>query len=64
MLSENDWLEIRDEGNNSSPMANKKLCGKSIPKKIVSSGNELMVRFESDGTWNAKGFNITAELGK
>ena len=45
-------------------MANKKLCGKNIDKQMVSSGNELMLLFKSDGVWNAKGFNITAELGK
>ena len=64
MHSKYDWLEVRDEGNNSSPRTNKRLCGSTTPKQITSVGNNLELRFKSDfGGYNV-GYKIKAELGK
>ena len=42
-----DWIEIRDGGNESAPLIHRKLCGYSIPGPIVSTGNEMFLRFKS-----------------
>lgn len=50
-----DYLEIRDGGvDRGSPL--KKLCGTHLPDKMISSFNELWLKFRTDGSENNLGF--------
>ena len=52
-----DSLTIYDGGSSTSPMMGK-YCGDSIPPSHVSSSNEVLIRFESDGSVTEAGFQM------
>ena len=52
-----DFLEIRDGGEESSPVIDK-MCGKSYDPVIVSSTEKLFIHFHSDSGVEARGFKI------
>ena len=52
-----DSLTIYDGGLSSSPMMGK-YCGDSIPSSHVSSSNEILVHFQSDGSVTSAGFKM------
>ena len=54
----NDWLEIRDGGNENAPIIGKKLCGNDIPDMVISRGNELFVEFHSSHAGTDMGYKI------
>ena len=53
-----DWLAIHDGGDDLAPLIGEKLCGDVLPDSIISSGNELFLRFHSEGTKEKIGFKI------
>ena len=53
-----DWLEIHDGGDDLAPLIGERLCGDVLPDPIISSGNELFLKFHSDGTKEKIGFKI------
>ncbi|XP_076437271.1 cubilin-like isoform X2 [Babylonia areolata] len=53
-----DFLEIRDGGNASSPVLSR-LCGRSTPSQITSSGNRLFIKFRTDGSVAHTGFSVS-----
>ena len=59
-----DWLEVRDGGNENAPLIGSRLCGSSLPGVITSTGNELFVRFHSDGSVVSTGYRIRVDLGR
>ena len=50
-------MTIYDGGSNSSSMMGK-YCGNSIPPSHVSSSNDILIDFHSDGTATRAGFKI------
>ncbi|CAG2112441.1 unnamed protein product, partial [Medioppia subpectinata] len=57
-----DFLEIRNGREERSPLIGS-FCGKTIPQTITSHGHVLYLRFKSDRTMSAKGFEITYDSG-
>lgn len=53
-----DCLSIYDGRNAASPMVGDKLCGSYNPKSIISSSNELFIRFRSSHEGNNAGFQL------
>ena len=53
-----DWLAVHDGGDDLAPLIGEKLCGDVLPDPIISSGNELLLIFHSDGTNEEIGFKI------
>ncbi|CAH0558866.1 unnamed protein product [Brassicogethes aeneus] len=51
-----DYVEIYDDSE-LNPLY-KKFCGKKIPQKFISYGDELTVRFQSDLSTGGKGFHM------
>lgn len=54
-LGNNDFLRIYDGGTSSAPLIGE-YTGEEVPGKITSSGNRLLVAFESDGSETGPGF--------
>ena len=52
-----DSLEIRNGGNEQSPLIGK-FCGKNIPPVIISHSYKVYLRFKSDRSLGTKGFQI------
>ena len=52
-----DSLTIYDGGSSTSPMMGK-YCGNSIPPSHVSSSNEVLIKFQSDGWTTYGGFQM------
>ena len=52
-----DSLTIYDGGSSTSPMIGK-YCGNSIPPSHVSSSNEVLIHFQSDGSVTMAGFKM------
>jgi hypothetical protein len=50
-------LTIYDGGSSTSPMMGK-YCGDSIPPSHVSSSNEVLIQFQSDGGLTETGFKM------
>ena len=60
-----DWLEIRDGPNISSPfLYERKLCGKETPDPIMSTGNEIYIRFTTNAIAQSSGYQIKLRAGK
>lgn len=57
-----DYLEIRNGGEASSPLVGR-FCGTSIPRNIISHGHVMFLRFKSDRSMSAKGFEIFYDTG-
>ena len=65
-LSFDSWdsLTIYDGGSSTSPMMGK-YCGDSIPPSHVSSSNDILIHFQSDGSATRAGFKMDYNpLGK
>ncbi|CAH1227046.1 MRC1 [Branchiostoma lanceolatum] len=56
-LEQNDRLEINDVCRHGYSLAN--LTGSVVPSPITTSTNRAAVSFTSDGSYGAKGFNVT-----
>ena len=56
-FSSYDSLTIYDGGSSTSVMIGK-YCGNSIPPSLVSSSNEVLIKFQSDGSWTESGFKM------
>ena len=52
-----DALILYDGGSNTSPMMGK-YCGNSIPPNHISSSNELLIIFDTDGSVTRTGFYL------
>ena len=52
-----DSLTIYDGGSSTSSMMGK-YCGDSIPPSHVSSSNEILIQFQSDGSITYNGFKM------
>ena len=61
-LNSHDWLEIRDGKDESSPIIGEKLCGDDLPDQIISTKNELFLKFHSDNTNENVGFKIKVQV--
>ena len=60
-----DWVEIYDGGNSSSTLIGGKMCGHKLPPPILSSTNEILIKFKSDETEERSGYKIRMEaVGK
>ena len=53
-----DWLEIRNGNASTSPLIGSRRCGDIIPGPVLSSGNQLYMKFSSDGSKSRSGFEI------
>ena len=40
------------------------LCGDTVPAPIISSGNKLFMRFQSDDSEQRRGYKIKVSIGK
>ena len=60
---EYDYLEIRNGGDATSTKLGK-YSGASLPKNIISTGNQLFVKFHSDFDRRKKGFSASLTKGK
>ena len=56
----NDFLEIRDGGDENSDIIGT-YCGSDSPGQLVSQGNQLYFKFVSDINKSAKGFEVAYE---
>ena len=52
------FLQVFDGANNEARLLGT-FCGTSVPKKVRSTSNVLLVTFFADGTINGNGFNIS-----
>ena len=60
-----DWVELYDGANSSSTLIGGKMCGHKLPPPILSSTNEILIKFKSDNTVERSGYKIRAEaVGK
>ena len=57
-----DWLKVYNGGSDSSPVLKDKLCGASRPSNTASSGNQLFLKFHTDGDASKTGFKIAYNL--
>ena len=57
-----DWFEARDGPNEDSPLIGK-LCGSNLPGTVVSTGNEMFVKFHSDYSEVGRGYEAKADAG-
>ena len=55
-----DYLEIRDGGDKNSKLLGV-YCGSNSPRKFVSNGNQLYMKFVSDMTVSSTGFMASYE---
>ena len=62
IVKSHDWLEIRDGGDENSAIIGEKLCGDNFPEQIISTSNELFLKFHSDETNENVGFKIKVEV--
>ncbi|XP_073985355.1 cubilin-like isoform X1 [Rhodnius prolixus] len=58
MKCEDDFLEIRNGGYESSPLINR-YCGTTIDREITSMTNQMYIKFISDSSYTSKGFFLT-----
>lgn len=58
-----DYVEVRDGGSESSPLLGC-FCGYDKPDDIKSSGNQLWLKFVSDGSVNKAGFSANFFKGQ
>ena len=62
--SEN-WIEIYDGKNSASPRIGDRFCGSNAPRTLVSSENELFIRFQSNFRDSNAAFRLKVEeIGK
>ena len=59
-----DWLEVRNGGDEDAQMIGERRCGSNIPQPIISSGNQIFIRFHSDFSITSTGFEIEVNEGK
>ena len=59
MQTENnyDYLEIKDGGVTSTVLS--KFSGSTFSPDVISTGNQLYLKFNSDGSTQKKGFALT-----
>ena len=50
-------MTIHDGASDASPVLGK-YCGKSLPLNLISSSNQLFLRFKSNGDYQYKGFKL------
>uniref|UniRef100_A0A3Q2D2C7 Neuropilin n=1 Tax=Cyprinodon variegatus TaxID=28743 RepID=A0A3Q2D2C7_CYPVA len=58
-----DYVEVRDGVDESGQLVGK-YCGKIAPSAVVSSGNQLFIKFVSDYETHGAGFSIRYEIFK
>ncbi|XP_040924066.1 neuropilin-1a-like isoform X2 [Betta splendens] len=58
-----DYVEVYNGGNEASPMVGK-FCGKIAPSPIISTGNQLLIKFVSDYETHGAGFSVRYEVFK
>uniref|UniRef100_A0A669CHT0 Neuropilin n=1 Tax=Oreochromis niloticus TaxID=8128 RepID=A0A669CHT0_ORENI len=58
-----DYVEVRDGTDESGQLVGK-YCGKIAPSPVVSSGNQLFIKFVSDYETHGAGFSIRYEIFK
>ncbi|KAJ8010318.1 hypothetical protein DPEC_G00073800 [Dallia pectoralis] len=58
-----DYVEVRDGVDESGQLVGK-YCGKIAPSPVVSSGNQLFIKFVSDYETHGAGFSIRYEIYK
>uniref|UniRef100_A0AAQ5YKQ2 Neuropilin n=1 Tax=Amphiprion ocellaris TaxID=80972 RepID=A0AAQ5YKQ2_AMPOC len=58
-----DYVEVRDGVDESGQLVGK-YCGKIAPSPVVSSGNQLFIKFVSDYETHGAGFSIRYEIFK
>ncbi|XP_026230575.1 neuropilin-1a-like isoform X2 [Anabas testudineus] len=58
-----DYVEVYNGGDETSPMLGK-FCGKIAPSPIISSGNQLLIKFVSDYETHGAGFSVRYEVFK
>ena len=60
-----DWVEVYDGRNISYPRIGNQLRGSALPPAIISTNNEIFLRFFSNNNDNSFGFKLQAvETGK
>ena len=58
-------MEIFDGVRLDAPRIGGRICGNTLPEPLVSSSNELMIRFWSDVSVSGNGYKILVEeIGK
>ena len=58
-----DYVEVRDGVDESGQLVGK-YCGKIAPSPVISSGNQLFIKFVSDYETHGAGFSIRYEIFK
>ena len=56
-----DWLEIVDGHGSTSTIIQPKMCGESLPEKVVSNGSFVTLNFHSDNSVTKTGFSLIAD---
>ena len=57
-----DYIELRD-GDRSTSSIIGRYCSSTMPSKIISTGNQLYVKFVTDGSNQYSGFKATFRKG-
>ncbi|CAM9531973.1 unnamed protein product [Lampetra fluviatilis] len=57
-----DYVAVHDGSNEHAPLL-AKLCGTALPPALAATGNELFVRFRSDGSVQRHGFSASFSTG-
>ena len=55
-----DWLKIRDGNSSNSNLIGSNLCGNTVPSPFISTGNDAILEFHTDGGLRYSGFKMVA----
>ncbi|XP_071348504.1 cubilin-like isoform X4 [Trachinotus anak] len=58
-----DYVEVYNGGDQLSPLLGR-FCGKITPSPIISSGNQLLIKFVSDNETQGAGFSVHYEVSQ
>ena len=58
-----DWVKIHDGGNEGALPIGGAMCGYNPPTEIISSSNELLIKFHTDADGSDSGYKIKIEKG-
>ena len=58
-----DWVKVYDGENEEAPTIGGDMCGYDPPSQIVSTSNQLLVKFNTDDRGLDTGFRIKIENG-
>ena len=58
-----DWVQIFDGGDELAPLIGGDMCGYDAPDEIISSSNQILIKFHTDDHDTGSGYRIKIEKG-